>query len=52
MYDNDGNLLPFPHSRSEALALLYVKSQDLSGKTPAEIAEMFEKAYEEIINRP
>lgn len=38
----------FPSTKYEALALLYVQSQDLTGKTPSEIKEMYEKAYEEI----
>lgn len=33
---------------NEALALLYVKSQALIGKTLSDIAEMYDKAYNEI----
>lgn len=32
----------------ESLALLYVKSLDLNGKTPEYIAEQYDKAYNEI----
>lgn len=39
--------IKFP-SRAEILALIYVQNQDLSGKTPTEINEMFHKAYNEI----
>ena len=35
-------------SRYEALAFLWLKGQDLSGKTPVEVLKMFENAYKEI----
>lgn len=38
----------FPDSELEALAYLYVKSQDLSGKSPSEIHTMYREAYYEI----
>jgi len=38
---NDVSLHTFPQNASEALALLYVKSQDLSDKTPSEIQTMY-----------
>lgn len=38
----------FPSNRTEALAYLYVQSQDLTGKTPAEIHNMYFEAYFEI----
>lgn len=38
----------FPSSSSEALALLYVQSQDLKGKTPAEIHTLYLDALYEI----
>ena len=34
----------FPNSAIEALALLYVQSQDLSGKTPADVLTMYYEA--------
>lgn len=42
-------LSSFPSGEKEALAFLYVQSQDLSGKTPAEISTMFYEAYYEIL---
>lgn len=41
-------LSTFPSTRSEALALLYVQSQDLSGKSPSEIQTMYYDAYYEL----
>lgn len=41
-------LSKFPSNESEALAFLYVQNQDLSGKTPAEIQEIYYNAYYEI----
>ena len=38
----------FPKSKFEALAMLYVQSQDLKGKTPTELLEMYNAAYAEI----
>ena len=38
----------FPSSRTEALAMLYLQNQDLSGKSPKEIQEMFLIAYKEM----
>lgn len=38
----------FPDNVLDALALLYVQSQDLTGKTPAEIYGMFRTAQAEI----
>lgn len=38
----------FPSNTTEALAYLYVQSRDLTGKTPAEIHNMFFEAYFEI----
>ena len=35
-------------SSAEALALLYVQSQNLTGKTPLEIYYLYYEAYEEI----
>lgn len=42
------SLSSFPASDMQALAYLYVQSQDLSGKTPAEIHTMYQEAYFEI----
>lgn len=35
----------FPNNRTEALAYLYVQSQDLKGKAPSEIQTMYYEAY-------
>lgn len=40
--------MAFPNSKEEALALIYVKSQDLSGKTPEEILALYEEAKKRI----
>lgn len=40
----------FPSTLEEALALLYVKNQDLSRKTPAEILDLYYEAYTEIMH--
>lgn len=38
----------FPSSAEEAVAMLYVQNQDLTGKTPSEIYTMFQEAYYEV----
>ncbi|MGP4038340.1 hypothetical protein ACTWP4_00310 [Gracilibacillus sp. D59] len=38
---NDVTLDTFPSNRSEALAMLYLKNQDLSGKTPEELSQLY-----------
>lgn len=38
----------FPSTECEALALLYVQNQDLTGKTPTEIQKMYYSAKNEI----
>lgn len=40
----------FPSTESQALALLYVQNQDLSGLTPEEIYDKYRDAYERIHN--
>lgn len=47
---NDINLSTFPSNRAQALAFLYTQNQDLKGKTPTEIAEIYVSAYNEINN--
>ncbi len=39
------NFTAFPSDRRSALAILYLQNQDLSGKTPEEIAHMYNDAY-------
>ncbi len=38
----------FPCTAEEAIALLYVQNQDLSGKSPAEIYTLYQEAYYKI----
>ncbi len=38
----------FPSSAEEAVAMLYVQRQDLTGKSPSEIYTMFQEVYYEI----
>ena len=42
----DNILNTFPASEAQALALLYVQNQDLSGLTPEEIYDKYRDAYE------
>lgn len=39
----------FPSGKAEALAMLYVQSQDLSNLTPSEIADKYLDAHKEIV---
>lgn len=41
------SLSTFPKNEDEALAMLYVKNQDLKGKSIKEIAEIYYNAYYE-----
>lgn len=45
---DDVKLSTFPSSVEEAIAMLYLKEQDLIGKTPVEIYNMYWDAYYEI----
>lgn len=38
----------FPKNEQEAIAYLYVQNQDLSGKTPTEIYDMYHAALNEL----
>lgn len=42
------NLKVFPSNESEALAMLYIQKQDLSGLSPAQIYDKYYDAYKEI----
>ena len=42
-------LSTFPSSVEEEIAILYIKGQDLTGKSPVEIYNMYWKAYYEIL---
>ena len=39
----------FPKNKLEALALAYVQAQDLSGKTPEEVLDMYRDAYDKML---
>ena len=39
----------FPSTPVEAIAYLYVQTQDLTGKTPVQIYEMYLDAYYQIL---
>lgn len=41
-------LCSFPANEIQALALLYVQSQDLAGKSPSETYKLYKTAYDEI----
>ena len=45
---SDTNLRTFPCDEREALAMLYVQNQDLTGLTPEEIYDKYCDAYEKI----
>lgn len=38
----------FPANKYEALAMLYLKSQDLTGKSPEDLAAIYTEAYQRI----
>lgn len=44
----DSSVYAFPSSREEALAMLWLEKQDLSGKTPAELHTMYWETLKEI----
>lgn len=44
----DNSVYAFPSSREEALAMLWLEHQDLSGKTPTELHDMYWAAVKEI----
>lgn len=44
----DTNLRTFPDSYVEALTMLYLERQDLTGKTPEELAEMYWATYDKV----
>jgi len=41
-------LRSFPSNELEALAMLYVQNQDLSGLTPEQLLDEYQKAYDKI----
>jgi len=42
---NEVKLATFPDDAIEALALIYVQNQDLSGKSPEDLLTMYYEAY-------
>lgn len=42
------SLKSFPANEVQALAFLYVQSQDLAGKSPSDIYNLYKNAYDEI----
>lgn len=47
---DDIKLNAFPSNSTEALAMLYMQSQDLQGKSPEEICEMYWDVFFRIHN--
>ena len=45
---SDINLSTFPSSKYEALTMLYLQNQDLSGLTPEELLEKYQETYDKI----
>jgi len=44
----DNTFQTFPDGKIEALAMLYLQNQDLSGLTPEEILDKYDDAYQKI----
>ncbi len=42
------SLSTFPSDRTDALTILYLQNQDLSGKTPEELANMYDEVRHRI----
>lgn len=45
---NNSDLKTFPSNVAEAIALLYIQNQNLSGKSPVEIYRMYQVALAKI----
>lgn len=45
------SLSSFPSSSKQAIAFLYTQNQDLKGKTPNEIYDIYKKAYDELLEK-
>lgn len=41
----------YPSSKRDALTLLYLSRQDLTDKSPGELAELYNSVYEEITKK-
>ena len=46
--DSKADLRTFPKDANEALALLYLQNQDLSGLTPEELYDQYKNAHDRI----
>ena len=44
----ENSVYPFPRDEIEALAMLYVKNQDLSDLSPEELFDKYQEAYNKI----
>lgn len=49
--DREISLYTFPDSKEEALTMLYLQNQDLSGKTPEDLIELYYVTYDKIKER-
>lgn len=45
------SLSTFPDNSLEALTMLYIQNQDLSGKTPEDLVDLYDETYDKIRNR-
>ena len=45
---NEIKLSSFPSNYKQALAILYLQNQDLKGKTPTDLYQMYHKTMDEI----
>ena len=45
------SLSTFPNNSLDALTMLYIQNQDLSGKTPEELVDLYDETYDKIRNR-
>ncbi|KAB2444955.1 hypothetical protein [Bacillus luti] len=45
---NNVDLNTFPSTKTQALTMLYLQNQDLTGKTPSELVDLYISVTEEI----
>ncbi|MDH4419947.1 hypothetical protein QEZ44_00540 [Bacillus cereus] len=45
---NNVDLKTFPSTKTQALTMLYLQNQDLAGKTPSELVDLYISVTEEI----
>ena len=41
----------YPSNKAEALAYLYVEKQDLTGKTPEDVVDMYNEVYDRMVRK-